>query len=391
MGESRRIGPLANLFTFFIALLLVLLLAGAIVPAYNRVRDKALEAQAKVNLHNIQLAVERYAVDHGGEYPAYLIGGEAKCARRVTITALVDPADQPGTYRLRDGQTGEATGEEVTEYPHGLPVKSDPDRPVLSDEPPGFDDIADCDIVHVSDPLLREGYIDAYPRNPFVRDGGSVHRMQENLPTSITGNDPLRNACAEGALAGTRFGPYCTTMGQVLCDPRYPQWNYADPATGTVEPRDSWVIVEYRMWDMWLDPHSREPYLMYSPGQFFYKSMGDIVITDDKHAGADAPLLPVKVDDYMLGVYGGLRTKGKDILGEEMQVHGWIRDPGTQESRTVEFRPWTRSQCGVDQRQGSPYGSIGMCGDSIKQVNYGNPNGNSDAIVLVLVAGEDLR
>jgi len=53
---------LVNLASF-----LVLLSA---VPSYRSVKNKAAEAELKGNLYNIQLSVERFAIDHGGSYPA---------------------------------------------------------------------------------------------------------------------------------------------------------------------------------------------------------------------------------------------------------------------------------------------------------------------------------
>lgn len=40
------------------------------LPNYYRTKSLAQEAEAKSNLHNIQLSIERYAVDHEGYYPA---------------------------------------------------------------------------------------------------------------------------------------------------------------------------------------------------------------------------------------------------------------------------------------------------------------------------------
>jgi hypothetical protein len=347
MGNESGGTKLGQWLTVVIVLIGIVILVGLVLPSFITVRGHgSREAEAKANLHNLQLSIERYAVDNNGDYPAYLIGGEPKYA------AQVDLAQSSGWD--------------------------------------AFAQISDCDVTQVSDPLLRAGYIDAYPRNPFVRDGMAVHRVQEDLPTSITGNDPLRNGAPEAKLLGTRFGPYCTAMGQVLCDPRYTQWQYQSPATGKAEPRDTWATVEYRMWDMWQSGRrGQEPWLAIAPGQFFYKSDGIYVLSDANHTGIDQPLRPVTVDGYMLGVYGGLRTRGKDIIGDEEACEYFSSADG-ESIPTIRciFWPWTRSQCGSTSRQGSPYGNSASA-QSNRQTQYGRPNGINDGVVLVLTAGED--
>ena len=74
------------------------ILAAIALPNYIKVKDKAKEAEVKANLHNIQLSVERWAVDSEGPYPNYLIGGEPKYAATViesasagAVTRLVTP------------------------------------------------------------------------------------------------------------------------------------------------------------------------------------------------------------------------------------------------------------------------------------------------------------
>jgi Tfp pilus assembly protein PilE len=348
-------------------------LAAIALPNYIKVKDKAKEAEVKANLHNVQLSVERFAVDTEGSNPQYLIGGEGKYATTVNAQSANSFSD------VKDVNPKE----------------------------------------HVSDPLLRRGYIDAFPRNPFTKNGIAVHQLQENLDGN--NDDPLRNGTPTGTELGTRFGPYCTTMGQVLCDPRYLRWNYVDltnPNNNDPLAR-TWAEVEYKFWDMW-QGNKPTPYL---PGQFFYKSFGPLVAVGNNDA-ADAPIIPTDSDQYMLGGYGSIRSKGKDIIGVEKQIvfstpattssasDNWVAvaapgtgaeqpmqgnpgDPGTggggsgnttQGSKKV--WPWTRSRNSNSIMDRSPY-SPALAGDSNDQLNYGNPNGIRDGLILVLTAGED--
>jgi prepilin-type N-terminal cleavage/methylation domain-containing protein len=363
-----------TLIELLVVIVIIGILAAIALPNYIKVKEKAKEAEVKANLHNVQLSVERFAVDTEGAYPTYLIGGEPKYAN------LVNPSSASA-----------------------------------------FSDVRECDPTEgVSDPLLRRGYIDAYPRNPFTRNGIAVHQLQENLPTSNSQDDPLRNGDPAGRQYGTRFGPYCTSMGNVYAEPRYLTWNFLDlnnPGNGPDE-RNTYCAVEYAFWDMW---QGNKP-LPFLPGQFFYKGAGPIIAIGNSTA-EDAPIIPTETDMYLLGGFGGIRTKGKDVVGDEQQITYSIRsqgapawlaaagspprpisetaaigddleDPGNGNDNggTAQRKiwPWTRSQASTENREGSPYEPANT-GDSNDQLLYGNPNGVRDGVILVVTAGEDHR
>ena len=332
----------------------VLLVASIAIPSFHTLQKRARRSEAKQNLHDIQLYVESFAVDTEGSYPQYLIGGSAG-------------------YRDSSAPPGKANAAPVTL----------------------------CKQNHLSDPLLRKGYLTAYPRNPFARDGLLVHATQKNLTTSITGNDPLRNGSPEGKLLGTRFGPDCNLMGSVLCDPRFEKWTCKDKATGTFERLDTWANIEYPYWDAWTPGHFR-PFL---PGEFFYKGVGPVVaVRVDANASLSGPhtehlsprdeqnpyaaaVLPSEIDTYMLGLYGAITDKGLDVLGPEkvLQLHAaFDKASGTY---LLPVYQQTSSQCGGG-REGSPFRTA-VPEETNEQLSYGNPNGIRDGIVLVLTAGKD--
>jgi prepilin-type N-terminal cleavage/methylation domain-containing protein len=369
-----------TLIELLVVIVIIGILAAIALPNYIKVKDKAKEAEVKANLHNIQLSVERFAVDTEGVYPIYLIGGEAKYAGQVNL-----------------GSSSNA-----------------------------FMDIRACDPIEgVSDPLLRRGYIDAYPRSPFTRNGIAIHQVQDP-PTAASGfEDIMRNGSDSGNGGsydlGTRFGPYCTTMGSVLAEFRYEEWTFVNVDNGNYQQRPTGTLAEYLFWDMW---EGNRP-LPFLPGQFWYKGMGPIIAVSDQDTDPDGvPIIPTEIDQYMMGGYGSIRTKGKDVLGNEQPIQysrradngtsNWLASAswdsgsngglepaqggpgggpggpgggGGNAASSVNVWAWTRSMRDAPY-EGSPY-SPARAGESNEQLQYGNPNGVRDGVILVLTAGED--
>ena len=369
--RSRRRG--FTLIELLVVIVVVGVLVGIALPSFIRIKDKAKEAESKANLHNIQLVLERFAVDNAGTYPNYLIGGEPRFS----------------TFAIgEDGDGTNLTGE--------VPIKQ-------------------C-----TDPLIRKGYVSSYPRNPFVRNGSSVDALQKEV------GDPLRSTLKDGRLMGTRFGAHGNVMGQVLCDARYLEWVYFNDVTGAPIYVDTWSNVQYNFYDVWMG-NLQKPYL---PGSFMYKSMGDLTMSgDDAREGTvvvngdsaintarsrkDEAVLPAENNQYILGVWGGSRTKGMDVLGEEPLVvftfktsSRWTGNgnifvfneetgiysppkPGAGDQvKLLGIPSWTRgvNRAHIGPLWGSPYGPAL---DNEKQLEIGNPNGMKDAIILILNSGQN--
>jgi hypothetical protein len=272
--------------------------------------------------------------------------------------------------------------------------------------------------------MLRAGYVDSYPHNPFIRNAQPVQLMQQQY------GDPLRSTFPDGRQMGTRFGANGNAMGQVLCDARWLSWEYVDPLTGKAEQLPTWSNIQYEFYDAWTTAQ-RRPYL---PGAFFYKAMGEVVPvgpstnrrdnqkvsvggknTIARNPRAADATYPASLGDYMLGAWGSLRSKGQDVLGEEPLVVFKLRsrtqntspgmfvtsqppggksgaNPGKPISRNrtemLGIPAWTRgvNRSHIGPLWGSPYGpSTGP----EQQVSYGNANGVRDGIILVLTPGEN--
>lgn len=304
-GVSSKVAGCAVIAAFGGFLLIIAVLVAIALPNYIKVKEKAKEAEVKANLHEVQLSLERFAVDTEGAYPSFLIGGDC-CYSEVT------------------GSNGATLG--ASQW---------------------------AEMAGPIDVLKLEGYILSYPGNPFVlqasHEMSEVHEFQVNLPASLYGNDPLRNGTPESRLMGTRFGADCTKMGSVLGDPR----------RGMIGDEHTWADVDFGAWDIW-ETNTPKPFL---PGQFFYSGIGPEIWVGQaqaEKAEAGELILPTEIDQYIVGAYGGIRTKGKDILGDDAAGNGGF--------------PWTVTH---------PAQQV--------EIQYGNPNGIRDAIILVLTAGEDYQ
>ena len=79
-------------FTFaelLVALFVFALVSAATVPHFVNARAKARESEVKSNIHTIQIAIERYAVDTGGVYPLF---SDFRFPVRITIPVAITVA-----------------------------------------------------------------------------------------------------------------------------------------------------------------------------------------------------------------------------------------------------------------------------------------------------------
>jgi len=315
MAKQRKFGWPTNV-TLIIVVVIIIIFAAVVARLYAQSNISKLETQAKDNLHQIHIAVERYAVDAlDGNYPPYLIGGE------------------PGS-----------TGADMA-----------------------------------SDPLLREGYFAAYPKNPFHRPrdqfkGLPVLELQKQLSKSTAGTDPLRPGSPDGDKYGYRFGKDGTRMGQVLCEARWRTRTDTDPETREEIEYPTWADVEYRFWDMWVGKKP-QPYI---PGGFFYKGIGPLHTVPEDFDDKKAYILPCKARYYVLGVYGSRRSPGQDVLGGLAHDKPFVVVSGgvcLSVGQKYIFQPYLGSELDPAAQEGSPFrlteGSF----------SYGNPNGIRDGII----------
>jgi type II secretory pathway pseudopilin PulG len=300
-----------------IAIAVVLVIVGIAIPSYNIGKANARRTEAKMNLHDIQLALERYAAGTGGMYPEFLLGGIA---------------------------------------PHDEDSKNLP--------------------AQASDPLIREGYLTEYPRNPFAVPQ-TVKAMQDKY------NDPFRPG-TEQSKFGYRFGEDYKRMGQVLADFRYPKL----PGQKMTQTNGIYYYAdtEYPFWDIWPNSLRPKPFL---PGEFFYKSFGGIVMTNEKHVDPDKPVLPSIVEYYILGLYGGPHDRGINALVAEPEITFRLPIPGTTRFDEFQVHTWARSTMRPDEN-GDYLGSARGFdwNGAIEWDFYADPNAVRDAIIIGLTPGD---
>jgi general secretion pathway protein G len=141
-----------------IELLVVIVIIGILVaialPNFIKIKDKAKEAEVKQNLHSIQLAVERYAVDEDGNYPFFLWGGTAEM--NIGVINRYDPAPRSGPF---------SPWENIV---HPFDMFHIPSDQMWDYSDTDWQAIVDGDVVSpFGDTIAYEGYMPKYPGNPF--------------------------------------------------------------------------------------------------------------------------------------------------------------------------------------------------------------------------------
>lgn len=159
-----------------IELLVVIVIIGILVaialPNFIKIKIKAREAEIKSNLHAIQLAIERYATDSGGQYPFFIYGGDVyyNVGTMKYVRDWVDvmgpgvhPFDMFNLSLTSDGPIEPHT------YPNvGL------NRNNMGDA--GYE---------FGDTLAYEGYMPEYPQNPFLSEKATIMYGEESVHSDM--------------------------------------------------------------------------------------------------------------------------------------------------------------------------------------------------------------
>jgi prepilin-type N-terminal cleavage/methylation domain-containing protein len=322
-----------------IELLVVIVIIGILVaialPNFIKIKDKAKEAEVKQNLHAIQLAVERYAVDsEGSVYPLCIMGGD---------------------WTDTDVVWQEWVDDQNITWDNVNPQRKDQWQAA----PPWR-----------GDPLVMESYLPSYPQNPFNKQGG------QSLLPQITHNP------------GGVFGaPWTRIVGGRESNKMYEVFGpeYFFPSNYSIPNGDLFVhhIFDDPKYDTMGDVE-KTPL-----GQFPWRSpSGNQVLTgnfswfprNSLPSGFPWNVGAGTVQGYTLAGYGAMRTGGQDVYNRNGNYRGRFRTTNCE------------LNC-IGQSLG--YGEIPcLCGSSDPPSILKNDGGSDtiiDGVVVTLDSGVDKK
>jgi competence protein ComGC len=375
---NNRIDPISGFTT--VELLIISLLLSAVVifiiPGCAKKNDISFRKQTYENLKIIKAALERYAVDHNGEYPQFLIGGDK---RGWDPVSGCDAITKRPPFKENIRQTN---------------YKGGGARPPL-------------------DPLIAGGYLDSYPVNPFVGNRG-IEILE------LTGGIGAKPGSGD-----VRFGFDGTKMGNVVDDPRflwdvYPVFDQPDKMRlqptrlvntfspdayekqiSSIHPRNK-INPFYSMGGIPLDDSPYESELRWIPGQFLYRASGEMVLKEDVNPEKlrDGGRLNiwdfrvVKFDKFILAAYGSTEKGGNvDIVRittierkvinnhSGMITDTYQRSPLAPYGETVAVFMSTPEVFGGGLYEYAPIFPYYRELDNVKCFEYGAPDGFPDGIM----------
>jgi prepilin-type N-terminal cleavage/methylation domain-containing protein len=362
MDQHRRGYTLIELITVIAILALI---ATTALPQFVKAKDQSRESEAKANLHMLQIAIERYAVDNG-EYPRYLLGGDTQ-----------------------GWETWHKKWDDVNNIEMRL------NRVASNDK--------------LDDPLIKFRYLDSYPGNPFTDDNRTVLAATNINGSSEPGDGDPRFGF-NGGLMGQGLDDMNIFKGAVHPGPFY----WSDVETRRTLDHGDWMNVPKSFIDpstnmyylfggrRGFDPESKSKFnFTFWSGNFFYKAAPDVML---RGRGGMTIAVPNTNgvggfrDRYILGVYGALGTDGLDVIRLE---------PDAPDGSSINWRlppPFSDMgfQCGYEDFTGSFFSPGGLPevfgggdentgpwwyyneGGGTGPFIHGAPDGVPDGVIMVL-------
>lgn len=335
-----------------IELLVVIVIIGILVaialPNFIKIKDKAKEAEVKQNLHAIQLAVERYAVDADGNYPYFLLGGEA----RFNMASVNGISDSPANS---GGVTPDGTWTAGSDMwvPFDLFWTQEDLAYKYSDY--RWLDLTDPgSSVAFGDTLAYEGYLPKYPKNPFLLGDARV----------VYSIDPAWAVTSMSYFWGWG-GEDGTHMWNVGWSGDCPEllhlvWPSEEEGLSTEAPG---FFYYHPRWSDSVTNYGHQLYQVdYNVGSFVMAEyMGNVTAPrqDDR-----LEIFSLDVAAYDLAAFGSTRTKGMDI--DISLIYPYMG---------VDNHAWRTGYFTLGQERNPYVGPDGMEGDFNR---FGNSLGNYD-------------
>ncbi len=330
------------------------------VRAFSSALAEAREAEVKYNCHEIQLALEKYALYNGLQYPSYLFGGDKDSW---------DPDSERACQAILQ--------------PHRKP-------PV--------------------DPLIAGGYLSSYPRNPFITPGkGTCETIFQTGGTYKSGWGDIRFGYDGEIMGNCLNDPLKLWSGEIFATTDFAstmvrsigtESNYIGMVQMNTPVNPFYAMGGLPLWSQTeIGKSTGEGWLnCFWPGEFFYRAGGmpqPREYVDNESTFTLWDFQPEIIDQYLLGGYGSSQTKGIDCIrlttkdGQPANnMRGWLNEQ-------YEVNPdygWavymsTPEVFGGGEKGRNPmFPYLDADGDWI----YGAPDGYPDGIIILLIPGGSL-
>lgn len=287
-----------TLIELLVVIVIIGILAAMALPNFIKAREKAKEAEVKSNIHAIQIALERYAVDTGGFYPLILYGG-----------------DQTDTFVKLGAPENPDTG-----YSYYLPPEESGYQPF-----PG-----DLDV------LVQFGYLAQYPNNPFqrTRDVSKFGKLLTNPaengfgPLEFNFSDDAKTRVNIWALPYDRALWYVRRLvggqqGNLMWDVSEGQRHAPWPIVVVPEPEEGgypdYQNPQYSAYAFEGTTNYRDDYQFWlTPGNFYYYALFEGVggystfVTVNGTPRIEAPITGAIIGFHLAG-YGTIFNAGQDV------------------------------------------------------------------------------
>ena len=150
-----------TLIELLVVIVIIGILAAIALPNFIKARNKAREAEVKSNIHSIQIALERYAVDTGGVYPTFLVGAELQFN---VIRAAYEAQYAAGAAKIYNG---------ATPFAKSITAPGSQENCLLT-----------------MDPMIQFSYLAEFPMNPFAKRDSGMWNASLIGGTEMTGRFP---------------------------------------------------------------------------------------------------------------------------------------------------------------------------------------------------------
>jgi prepilin-type N-terminal cleavage/methylation domain-containing protein len=337
-----------TLIELLVVIVIIGILAAMALPNFIKAREKAKEAEVKSNIHAIQIALERYAVDTGGFYPLMLYGGDVTDTF-VKLGAPINPKT-------------------------GISYYNPPEDPGYAPFP------GDVDV------LIQFGYLAQYPSNPFqrTRDISKFGKLRTDPATN--GFGPLEFHFDTHGLARVNIwaqpfdralyyvkrdvgGEQGNLMWEVSEGQRHAPW----PIVVVPPPQPHWsgyINPTYSAYAFEGTSNYRDDFQFWlTPGNFYYYALFEGVggyssfVTDSGGPNPNAPITGAIIGFHLAG-YGTMSNAGQDVYN--------LWGDYTERSLFTVNEPFS----------GNPTSFADI---------YVGPDGRRDGVIIVVDSGVDIQ